>query len=239
MKASTNTLNIHQGVTQMPAKRTGKIVEDVYRQIKLKIYYNMLAPGQKLIYQDRAQQLDTSITPVVQALKLLERSKIVRYQPNKGYFVGEITETEAKELYAAREALEIYLVPQIINNLDRAGLDAIRKAFKGYSKAATSEQRRILMIRDAQFHLKIVEYAHNKTIYGLLEDIFERIYLRYKPEYLWQERIRDALAEHRAILEALGEGNLRSIKSLIRKHIQKGQEHIIRNLRYPDDLSLI
>ncbi|MEW6663848.1 MAG: GntR family transcriptional regulator [Thermodesulfobacteriota bacterium] len=220
----------------MPAKRNGKTVEDVYRQIKLKIYYNMLAPGQKLIYQDLAQQLNTSITPVVQALKLLERSRIVRYEPNKGYFVGEITETEARELYQAREALEIYSVPLILNNLDKAGLDAIRKAFKGYSKAATSEERRVLMIRDAQFHLKIIEYAHNQTIYGLLEDIFERIYLRYKPEYLWQDRIRDALTEHRAMLEALGEGNLRSIKRLFRKHIQKGKEHIINNLRRPDDI---
>ena len=36
--------------------------------------------------------------------------------PNKGYFLGEINEQEAQELYEAREALEIYLIPKVVEN---------------------------------------------------------------------------------------------------------------------------
>jgi DNA-binding GntR family transcriptional regulator len=39
----------------------------------------------------------------------LEASGLVEYRPNKEHFVGEITETEATQLYQAREALEIWI----------------------------------------------------------------------------------------------------------------------------------
>ena len=107
-------------------QRKGLTIEEVYLKIKEMIYFNQLAPGQKLIYSDLAKRLGVSVTPVVQALNRLETSKLVRYTPNKGYFVGEITETEAVQLYQAREALEIYIMPTVIQNLDPKKLDEIQ-----------------------------------------------------------------------------------------------------------------
>lgn len=215
--------------------KKGKSVEEVYQELKRLIYFNMLAPGQKLIYQDLANRLNTSTTPVVQALRGLERSKLVRYEANKGYFVGEISESEAKELFEAREALETYVVPFVIENLNKKKLESIRKAFQEYSRAMAPEQRRIRMIKDAQFHLTIVEAAGNRVIYGLLDDIFERIYLRYKPEYLWEERIKEAAKEHEGIVASLEQGDVRGAKTLIRKNIRHGMAYIIRHLRVGEE----
>jgi hypothetical protein len=87
-------------------------------------------------------RLKISATPVIQALKRLETSRIVNYIPNKGYFVGEITEIEARQLYHAREALETYIIPAVIQNLTPEKLDDIRKTFKKYEKA----NRRVLIL---------------------------------------------------------------------------------------------
>jgi len=94
--------------------KKGMTIDEVYQRIKEMIYYNQLAPGQKIIYNDLANRLKISATPVIQALKRLETSRIVNYIPNKGYFVGEITEIEARQLYQAREALETYIIPLVI-----------------------------------------------------------------------------------------------------------------------------
>lgn len=216
--------------------KKGKSVEDVYQELKRLLYSNMLAPGQKLVYQDLANRLNTSTTPVVQALRGLERSNLVRYEANKGYFVGEISESEAKELFEAREALETYAIPFVIGKLNKRKLESIRRAFEEYSRAMSPEQRRIRMIKDAQFHLKIVEVAGNRVIYGLLEDICERIYLRYKPEYLWEERIKEAAQEHEGIVVSLEQGDVRRAKSLIRRNIRHGMAYIIRHLRVGADI---
>jgi DNA-binding GntR family transcriptional regulator len=92
--------------------------EDVYLKIKAMIYNNELAPGQKLIYQALAKKLNLSMTPVIQALNRLEHSNLVRHEPNRGYFVGEMHETECRELYQAREALETYIIPFAIQKLE-------------------------------------------------------------------------------------------------------------------------
>ncbi len=230
MRRGKTRLENEDGVEDT-AKKKGKTVEEVYDEIKKMIYYNMLAPGQKLIYRDIAERLKTSITPVVQALKGLERSNFVRHEPNKGYFVAEITETEARELFQAREALELYSISLIIENLDLKKLDAIRKAFRDYKGAMAPEHRRILMLKDAQFHLKIVECSGHNVIYGLLEHIFEQITLKYRPEYLWEDRVKQVAKEHGAILKSLGEGDIKKTTKLLRTHIQKGREHIVRSLQ--------
>jgi DNA-binding GntR family transcriptional regulator len=212
-------------------KRLRKTVEEVYEEIKKMIYLNLLAPGQKLICQDLAKKLDTSTTPVIQALRGLERSSLVRHDHNRGYFVQEITIREAEELFQAREALESFAVPIIVQNLNRDRLESIRQAIKDYQNAQGSEQRRGLMLKDAGFHLKIMECAGNKVIYGLLEHVLEQITLKYNPEYLWEYRIKEVSKEHREILESLSKGNVAETQELMRSHIRKGRDHVIGSLK--------
>jgi len=218
-------------------RKKGKTVEEVCQEIKKLVYYNVLAPGQKVFYQDLAKRLNVSVTPVVQALRVLEHSNLVRYESNKGYFVGEITETEAKELYQAREALETYAIPLIIKNLTKEKLESMRRIFTESTKAVTPENRGMLLLKDAQFHLRLVEYSGNQVIYNLLNDVFEQIYLRYRPEYLGKGRIIESDLEHRALLKSLDKGNATEATALIKDHIWKGMDGIIRNI--PTDKNMV
>ena len=179
------------------------------------LYFSLLALRQKIVYQNLAKRLNASITPVVQALIRLQQSNLVRYKPNKGFFVGEITEDEARELYQAREALELYCVTLILKNLNPEKVKSIKLAFKEYNKATFREVRRTLMIRDAHFHLKVMEHAGNTVILDILKELFEKIYLRYKPEYLWEERIKEATQEHLTILNLLNKCDAERISSEI------------------------
>ncbi|OGP60494.1 MAG: hypothetical protein A2V65_02695, partial [Deltaproteobacteria bacterium RBG_13_49_15] len=183
-----------------------------------------------------AIKLNVSTTPVVQALKRLERSNLVTYEPNKGYSIGELTINMVEELFQVREVLEVYSIPLLINNLDRKNIKAIRDAFKEYSVAVGPEKGRTLMLRDAQFHLKMIEFSGNNTIYGFLKEVLEQIYLRWKPEYLQKSRIDEALKEHKDILNALGKGDTEETMVLLKEHIRKGREHIIGSLQMRNNI---
>jgi len=207
-------------------RKKGPTIDEVYQKIKEMIYYNRLAPGQKIVYADMAARLHTSSTPVIQALKRLEASRLVIHIHNKGYFVGEITENEARQLYQAREALETYIIPAVIQNLTPQKLDQIKEAFKKYEKA----NRRMLILVDAQFHLKIAEFAHNEVIYQILKDIFEKIYLKYRPEYMedgWEKKV---VKQHHELLESLREGQAEKTIRMVRKHIKTGMDYVIGSL---------
>ena len=206
-------------------------IDTIYTQIKTMMYNQELAPGQKLIYQDLARRLEVSTTPILQALHRLENAKLVRYEPNKGFFVAEMTETEARELYQAREALEVYLIPSLVEKLDKKGIEKIRQAFRAQKERNNPDYRRKLMLTDADFHLTIAKASGNQVIVDLLETVLERIYLKYRTEYLGEERIEKVLKDHREFLETLQAKDTKKAIKLIREHIQSGMNYMIDSLK--------
>jgi len=180
-----------------------RVVDEAYNAIKNMLYYKELSPGQRIVYGDIAGKLNMSLTPVIQALNKLEYSELVYYKPNKGYFVGQITEKEIREVYQARMALEIAIVPSIIKNISKEDLLLIKNNLKEYEASLTSlETNRINMLKDMQFHLKLAEYSQQDVIQKVLTVLFERICLKYRPEYLGDDRIHNAKREHRRIFQA-------------------------------------
>jgi DNA-binding GntR family transcriptional regulator len=217
--------------TKNSAHKKGVMIEDACQKIKELMYAKQLAPGQKLIYGDLAQRLGISITPIIQALNRLETLSLVNYVPNKGYFVGVMTEAEARKLYEAREALEVYIIPEVVRNLNPSKLTDIKGTWKQYGQAKNGDDRHRLVFLDAQFHLKIAECAGNEIIYGFLKQIYEQIYLKCRPEYLGDERINEVISEHRSLIKALGTGNMEETIAITKQHIKAGLAQVIKSLQ--------
>jgi len=226
------------------AKKRAKKNEDLpvdvaFKRIKEMMYHHEIVPGQKLLYQELAKKLNMSITPIIQALNRLQLLNIVYSERNKGYYVGEADPVEARELFIAREALETFLVPAIIKNLTDEKLDIIEKAMDEHVKALSAPQyRRSLMIKDTNFHLQMIEFAGNKVIHNLCKLIFEQIYLKYRPEYMRDQRLKEAAGEHKMILMALRERDVKKTRRLIKQHIKRGSEHIVGGLWQDKDIGI-
>ena len=74
-------------------KKTEKmdLAQKAFQGIRQMLFYNEIIPGQKIKYQDLADKIGVSITPVIHALKWLEFKNIVSHEPNRGYFVNEVS----------------------------------------------------------------------------------------------------------------------------------------------------
>jgi len=216
----------------MPIKR-GVAIEDAYNKIKGMIYSNQLAPGQKIIYNDLAKKLKIGVTPLIHALNRLEASDFVSYIPNKGYFLNEITIDEAYQLYEVREALEIYALPKVIENIEQINIDKIKNASKKYRNLGqvTVAADRDLFLADAQFHLQLVEISGNDILYKLLKEIFEKLYLKYPPQYMDTARLKKIASEHRSLLESMARRDIVAATAITKYHIAQGRDRIIGTLR--------
>ncbi len=51
------------------------------------LFNNDIGPGQKISYRIIAEKLKMSLTPIVQAFKILEFQGFVKHEPNKGYYI--------------------------------------------------------------------------------------------------------------------------------------------------------
>ncbi|MCP4574793.1 MAG: GntR family transcriptional regulator [Deltaproteobacteria bacterium] len=218
--------------------KRGIALEEAYRQIKRMLYLNELVPGQKLVYNDLAKRLNISVTPVIQALNRLESSRLVRYVPNRGYFVDAITEMEARNLYQAREALEVFSIPAIMENLNSRDLDTINETFKKYREAIHDENRRELVLLDCKFHMKISEFGHNDVICRLLGEILEQMALKYRAEYLGEDRVNAVVKEHRELLDAFRKADMGDAIRITRQHIKRGMEHVVHSIIRKSELQI-
>ena len=214
----------------LPSNDKDVSAEVAFQKIKQMMYQNQLAAGQKIIYQDLAKKLNLSITPIVNALGRLSMLKLVSYELNRGYFVRTITENETVELYKAREALETYIIPEVIENMNSEKLNAIKSAYKEHVIEKSPYHRRLVLMRDLGFHLKIVEIAGNSVIYDVVKGIFERIYLGYRPEYLVDQRIKSVVKEHRAILDAIEKRDIEAAIDSTKKHIKNGMDYVLESI---------
>ncbi|MEX3790942.1 GntR family transcriptional regulator [Paraburkholderia sp. BR14374] len=73
----------------------------------------VLAPGFQLRQSDLAERFGISRVPVREALKLLAAEGIIEHDPNRGFFVAQLSSDEARQLYRMRQLLEAELLMTI------------------------------------------------------------------------------------------------------------------------------
>ena len=83
------------------------LVEKAYIGLKRWIFNNQLVSGQKLTYQDLADGLEMSKTPIIYALNRLENEGFVSRKVNRGYYISEMDNGETPQL--AKEGIYEFL----------------------------------------------------------------------------------------------------------------------------------
>ena len=91
--------------TRLTRKRT-RLADDVYEQILSAILSGEIFPGERLIQETIANQIDVSRTPVREALLRLEQEGILEAAGRGGFQIRDISEREIRDLYTVREAVE-------------------------------------------------------------------------------------------------------------------------------------
>ena len=211
--------------------KRGGTIEEAYQKIKEMLYSNELMAGQKLIYSNLGKRLGISITPIVQALNRLEASGFVSYIPNTGYFVSEITEKEAIELFEVREVLEAFVIAKAISNLNEKSVEEIHTAFQRQRQESANLSGRELAFLDAKFHLLIAEFARNDFVLKTLREVFEKMYLKYRPEYVGQMNLKQIISEHRAMFEAMKRKDVEGAVEAVQKHVRSARRRFLEGLR--------
>src|SRR5690349_7693980 len=91
--------------TPRAAESISSRLDDIRAQVRAMITNGTLKPGDRVNEQALAAQLGVGRNSAREALRLLERSGLVRIVPNRGAEVRKITLEEALDLYDVRAGL--------------------------------------------------------------------------------------------------------------------------------------
>lgn len=220
-------------------KRRKPLSKKAYRRIKEYILNNDFYPGQHIRHLELSKLLHMSRTPAREAMQRLVEEGFLVHRLNRGYFVSEITEQEAAELYELREILETYCIQKAIDKSSKADLDEIRQMLRTYEDTIDGHvgdasdghiSRRTLLV-DSNFHLKLAQMAGNDLVYKTLLSVFEKIIMKRNIEGISASDGRAGLNRHNRILDAIQRRDLDGAVRQTQEHIREGRRRVLEQIR--------
>ncbi|MCX7363737.1 MAG: GntR family transcriptional regulator [Alphaproteobacteria bacterium] len=214
-------------VIRLPAsfKRTKE--DQVADFLRERIIWGFYSRGQRLKQAEVAEMLEISITPVREALKILEAEGYVVGTSHKGAGGAPFQIERTEELLQLRVLLELRLTKAALAIIDSATLAELTALNAETEAAAHINDRDVTRRTNYHFHFTLYELANQpQTLH------FVRVlWAKYPFDKLtaMPDRLSDVAAEHEAILAAARAGDIRAALKAMQFHIENGWREFKRN----------
>lgn len=208
------------------------LVQRVAKLLSKAIVTGQLAPGARLSESVVARELGVSRAPVREAARLLESSGLVTYEPNRGFFVRQVSAKALDDLYELRLAIEIAVVERLIRNWSQETEDALVAQVAQLHRVAGDGVDMLTQVEaDMQFHRLLCTGSGNPKFLT----VFEQIAMETEFSIMVVGQLYDnasRIAEtHEPILDALRAGDTPAAVEAIRYHIAEAQRVVTDQFR--------
>ena len=162
--------------TTAPVQKRGltAVDERIYRAVVNAVMSHRLPPGTRLGEAEFCDLYGVSRTTVRKALQRLAHDHIIELRPNRGAVVASPSPKEARDVFAARRALEREIVPLVVQRATPASLRAIRVAIEAEEAARHSADRAAWIRLGGEFHLLLAELAGNAVLQRFMAELVSR-----------------------------------------------------------------
>ena len=213
--------------------RVGKrksLREEVYDSLKKSILHGKLKAGQRLIEETLAHQIGISRTPVREAFHKLERDDLVTRLPKGGFAVREFTKEDVEEIFGIRSALESYAAYLATFHIPSERISILEKKIEESERALENGDDEKVVQLHTEFHDLLYKSCKSKKLTEMINN-FRDYFYRYRSALLHtKEGFTYSLEGHRQMLEAMRNKNARLVERLVRKHLERGKEIVIREI---------
>ncbi len=204
------------------------LYEQVAERLRSRIFAHELAPGGWIDEQALAKEYGISRTPLREALKVLASEGLVVLKPRRGCYVTELSEQDIDEVFPVMAMLEGRVAEEAarrITSADFARLAAIHDELE--RQAAANDADRFFEANQ-RFHTALQEIAGNRYLAQLIDDARKVIKLTRRDSLRLEGRLKQSLAEHREILEALRQKDAAQAGKHMHDHLLSGRAALAR-----------
>jgi DNA-binding GntR family transcriptional regulator len=194
----------------------------VYNRLKAMILDRKLLPGDKIPQEKLAQDFGVSRTPLVSALKYLEKEKLVQSIPRRGFFVRLFTKQEMISIFELREVLEGLAARRAASNITDKEIQQLRGFFQAFRGLSEISDIKGYAKEDRRFHHFLLEIGAKEFLKSILEtyNIIIYSYQVISSEGLVQSP-NESIQDHLSIIEAVCRRDRESAENQMRSHLRK------------------
>lgn len=179
----------------------------------------LIAPGDQLVQMELSGRYGVSITPVREALRILEAEGRITYTTHRGATVRELPTQERSDLYRMRAEIEGLATELAAARMTSDSLARIRLAhdeLRRASQPATADPATLFELNRA-LHFAIYTAGSQ-----LIASHVEAMWRMFPPSVtVWTDRraVRPLSSDHRNIVEALEAGDQQLARERMAEHI--------------------
>jgi DNA-binding GntR family transcriptional regulator len=214
-----DTATLHPETEERPA-RSHSLHATVVARLRDLIVEGELPSGARLAERQLCTSLGISRTPLREAFKVLASEGLVELLPNRGARVAPLDEADIENMFevmAALEALAGSLACARITEAELAEIAALHyEMLAHYTRRNLPEYFR----RNQAIHVAIVAAARNPVLAATYQGLAIRIRRARYFANLSDERWRQAVSEHEAILAALQARDGATLARLLEAHLR-------------------
>lgn len=198
-----------------PSSKTEYVLE----RLRTDIADGQLREGESLRQVDVAERLGVSVTPVREALRILEADELVVYLPHRGATVATIPEQKREDIYILRAEMEGLAAQLAVQRMTPARLEKIEAAHQALLKTAKRGTPTTLPSYNRDFHFAIHDTG-SLVIAKHIEGLWRSVPLPSTTMWTLAEARKTFIAEHTAILKAIRDGDPDLARQRMHEHVQ-------------------
>lgn len=215
------------------ARASAPIAEQIAARLAGVITLDLVHAGQRLLESDISEVLRVSRAPVREALRILERDRLVEFQARRGALVTAPDANELRDIFAVRAALYAILLEQLMSERP-ADLAAVFEEHMPKLERAAEESVDAYAVASFLLNFAIADLCSNRLLVDLLKSIalrtlrYVRLGLAGAPAIL-----PNSVRSWRALARAVARGDVAQVLETAARRIADTRDAAVRAIEPP------
>jgi DNA-binding GntR family transcriptional regulator len=216
---------------QSPHEQDGRLLSDVAYERLLDAFRHGGFRADDTFSKNRiAEALGISRTPVAQAIHRLAHEGIVRIMPGLAVAIASPSLREVLDAVEIRLRLEPWLTALVCGRLPPSAQERLQATLLEMERAAQADDRAAWARADTVYHELFNESCPNRLLGDFVFQARNRILRTVTDDYTTRQYIIDGTAEHRAIADAVIQGDAQRAEALVTAHIQNVRVTVLKRV---------
>ncbi|MFI8480838.1 GntR family transcriptional regulator [Pseudomonas sp. NPDC078700] len=206
----------------------------VYATLRHALISGYFHPGEEISLRKAASVLETSVTPVREALRRLEGDGALEtFGGNRVLRIPILTDAELVEIRDIRVILEGFAATQAINRIGPPQMRVIKNAFNLMQRATEIRDVDMYLENNWRFHSLIYRAADRPVLMDQIESLWMRVGPLIRMALTQPKHLDHSMASHSAALQALHDSDPDALQQAIASDISEAADDLCQALSKP------